>query len=51
MGANNEITQVAEGSVAAVAGVDTGYILTHANGEPVRKQGAKGIVGADLGWP
>jgi hypothetical protein len=43
LGANNEITQVAEGSVAALAGVDTGYILTHANGEPVSLKGGDGV--------
>lgn len=38
LGANNEITEVKEGSVSAQAGVEAGYILTHVNDECVSHQ-------------
>eukprot|EP00730_Choanoeca_flexa_P004949 TRINITY_DN11846_c5_g1_i1.p1 TRINITY_DN11846_c5_g1~~TRINITY_DN11846_c5_g1_i1.p1 ORF type:complete len:1636 (+),score=587.46 TRINITY_DN11846_c5_g1_i1:537-4910(+) len=45
LGANNEITQSKEGSVAAKAGVELGYILTHVNDEPVLPDPSEGRTG------
>lgn len=47
LGLNNEISQVADGSVAATAGVELGYILTHVNESPVGILPAQAIEDVD----